>query len=322
MGKTKKVRKQPISAFSPGPDAGPSKPQIPSTSTASTARGRLRSGAGNRTVVSRKITQSTITRFHTLLKQQANLKRNLKAGREKDGDTEVQGIQRQLDSIEQEMNELGGLNAYQIASTLGQSKERGGDSSKVLVKWLEELGIKREKMAQNEKLRMLEIGALVPDNYASCSKWIDNHPIDLHSQHPDILEQDFLERPLPSGEQDTFDVVSCSLVLNFVSSPADRGKMLSLIHQQLRGESPSFLFLVLPLPCLTNSRYLTLNTFQEMMRIIGFTLEKEQWKPGGKVGYWLWRKTDSAAGDSDQYRKKAVIQDGPKKNNFAVVLSS
>jgi hypothetical protein len=65
---------------------------------------------------------------------------------------------------------------------------------------------------------------LYHDNYASCSSWIDNHPIDLKSNHPQVLEQDFFERPLPIDALDYFDVISCSLVLNFVSEPTQRGK--------------------------------------------------------------------------------------------------
>jgi hypothetical protein len=73
-------------------------------------------------------------------------------------------------------------------------------------------------------LRVLEIGALVPNNYAG-HPWIVNTPLDLHSRHPQIQEQDFMDRPSPaqSGEA-LYDVVSCSLVLNFVPSPEGRGQ--------------------------------------------------------------------------------------------------
>jgi hypothetical protein len=82
--------------------------------------------------------------------------------------------------------------------------------------------------------RLLEIGALLPDNYASCSSWIKNHPIDLQSTQEGVLQQDFFDRPLPAIPEDAFDVISCSLVLNFVSEPKDRGEsnvVLKLIKQ-------------------------------------------------------------------------------------------
>lgn len=75
----------------------------------------------------------------------------------------------------------------------------------------------------DESDRLLEIGALYHDNYAGCSNWINNHPIDLQSGHPGVLQQDFFQRPLPLDSLDHFDIVSCSLVLNFVSEPKKRG---------------------------------------------------------------------------------------------------
>lgn len=78
------------------------------------------------------------------------------------------------------------------------------------------------RFSTNFSYRMLEIGALRPDNYAS-ERWLKNTPIDLHSQHPSILEQDFFLRPLPRSEEESFDLISCSLVLNFVDDPARRG---------------------------------------------------------------------------------------------------
>ncbi|WVR09176.1 hypothetical protein IAU60_006238 [Kwoniella sp. DSM 27419] len=294
--KTKRNRKIPIS----------------SATTAGSARGPA---------VSHRVTQSTIAQFHTLLKRQAALKSKLK-GCSSDGS--VAALQDDLSRIEKEMEELGGLEAYQEASKLGQSRERGGDSSKVLVQWLVEMGMKTSTIKGKGKLRMLEIGALTPDNYAACSSWIQNHPIDLNSQHPSIKQQDFFERPLPTSEEERFDLISCSLVLNFVNSPAERGRMLSLIHSQLRPSTSSLLYLVLPLPCLTNSRYLSVKSFAELMTTIGFRLEKEKWRQGGKVGYWLWswqippQQSETAR---TRWGRKVIETDGPKRNNFAVILA-
>jgi 25S rRNA (adenine2142-N1)-methyltransferase len=70
---------------------------------------------------------------------------------------------------------------------------------------------------------LLEVGALKPDNYHTCSSWIEWTPIDLHSLHPHIVEQDFL---LMDADQhaNKWDAISLSLVLNFVPLPLDRGK--------------------------------------------------------------------------------------------------
>ncbi|KAJ3515963.1 hypothetical protein NLJ89_g1423 [Agrocybe chaxingu] len=105
-------------------------------------------------------------------------------------------------------------------SVLGQRNERGGGSEKIFIGWMKELRL-HKKSENHGKLRLLEVGALMPDNYLSCSKWIDNTPTDLHSRHPQIIEQDFLQI---NAEKNTaiWDAISLSLVLNFVPIPEDR----------------------------------------------------------------------------------------------------
>lgn len=77
-------------------------------------------------------------------------------------------------------------------------------------------------------LRLLEVGAVRPDNYRGCASWMDVTAIDLHSRHPSILEQDFLLMDL-SEHRETWDVVSLSLVLNFVPDGKDRGTLRLII---------------------------------------------------------------------------------------------
>ena len=45
----------------------------------------------------------------------------------------------ELAAIEEEINELGGLETYQKMSVIGQGNDRGGGSEKVLIAWLNEL---------------------------------------------------------------------------------------------------------------------------------------------------------------------------------------
>ena len=80
--------------------------------------------------------------------------------------------------------------------------------------------------------RLLEVGALLPDNFASCSRWIDNTPIDLRSRHPSIREQDFLLMD-EEGNREKWDVISLSLVVNFVPEARDRGSVNTApVYQQ------------------------------------------------------------------------------------------
>lgn len=67
------------------------------------------------------------------------------------------------------------------------------------------------------------MGALKHDNYHSCSAWIDTTPIDLRSRHPVILEQDFLLMDSEVEHNEKWDIVSLSLVVNFVPEPKSRG---------------------------------------------------------------------------------------------------
>lgn len=71
--------------------------------------------------------------------------------------------------------------------------------------------------------RLLEVGALKPDNYHSCSSWIDVSPMDLRSRHPAIMEQDFLLMDSVAEHHEKWDIISLSLVVNFVPEPRDRG---------------------------------------------------------------------------------------------------
>lgn len=74
-------------------------------------------------------------------------------------------------------------------------------------------------------LRLLEVGAVRPDNYGDCASWIDVTAIDLHSRHSSILEQDFLLMDA-SQHREAWDIISLSLVLNFVPEEKDRGAPL------------------------------------------------------------------------------------------------
>ncbi|KAI8367899.1 putative methyltransferase-domain-containing protein [Choanephora cucurbitarum] len=155
---------------------------------------------------SRVETARLIRRFHVLNKELAKCR----------AEAEIDRAQEQ--TILEAMESMGGLDWYQKASQLGQSKSRGGDSSKWLIQTLKQYSTKKV-----ETLRVLDIGAVAPDNYKPYP-WITAKPIDLNPQHPDIEKQDFLEMKPPTTDQDKFDIVCLSLVINFVGDPKARGK--------------------------------------------------------------------------------------------------
>ncbi|PIS55327.1 hypothetical protein CJI97_002025 [Candidozyma auris] len=223
---------------------------------------------------------------------------------------ELAGI---LGRIDKETELRGGLHIYQMASTMGQASERGGDSSKKLVEWYKELGRKAT--------RSLEIGCLCPTNNISTSGLFgDVIRIDLNSQSPKILQQDFMERPLPESDDDKFNVISCSLVLNFVPTAEQRGQMLRRFTEFLlppTSGNHSSVFMVLPLPCVANSRYMSRQLFLQIMGQLGFSVVKSH--EANKVAYWLFDWSGKVNERISKMKKKEILT-GASRNNFYISL--
>lgn len=225
-----------------------------------------------------------------------------------------------LGQIDGEIDQNGGLQVYQIASTQGQSTTRGSDSSKKLVEWLN----KGYELNHPEyDLSALEIGCLSPNNFIStCKIFKIITRIDLNSQHHLIQQQNFMLRPLPKSEDEKFNLISCSLVLNFVTTPEERGEMLKRITKFLKpnkvagGPQLSSLFLVLPLPCISNSRYLNHEKLLQIMRCLGFS--QKFYHESNKLAYWLfdWNSHQMKVKPFN----KIELCKGGKKNNFAIVI--
>lgn len=139
-----------------------------------------------------------------------------------------------------------------------------------------------------------------------------------------------MQRPLPASDDDKFDLVSLSLVLNYVPDPAGRGDMLRRTTQFLRRSTeqepgnpasslfPS-LFLVLPAPCVTNSRYLDEARLRGIMGTLGYTPVKR--KLSAKLIYGLWRHEDTAEAAKQANWKKEEVRPGGSRNNFAVTMN-
>lgn len=257
--------------------------------------------------MSRKASRTLINKHHQLDKQRRQAASNGDKAAEK--------------AITEEIESLGGIAVYQQASLQGQSTERGGDTSKLLLEWLP---VKQLKLS-NHKLRLLEVGALSTKNACSLSGLFESVHIDLNSQEPGILQQDFMDRPLPNDDSERFDVLSLSLVLNFVPDAALRGEMLKRTLEFLRSTYADTetanehllpcLFMVLPRSCLDNSRYCTESQFEKIMKMLGYTMTRK--KMTQKLAYSLWRKAGEA--DINPVSKKE-INPGRTRNNFVITL--
>ena len=262
------------------------------------------------TSLSKRTTSSTIRTYHQLSKDLARAEAN-------DQQEEAAGLKQRL-------ADLGGLEFYQSASIQGQANDRGGDSSILLMDWLANMKPTLSNLARRPKL--LEVGALSTTNACSRSGLFDIVRIDLHSQAEGIIQQDFMDRPLPVGNIDRFDIISLSLVLNFVPSPLGRGEMLKRTCQFLTKNvayDPSSqaqhclpaLFLVLPAACIVNSRFMSEDHFTSMMTSLGYALLQR--KQTSKLIYYLWMLRDQ--GVPTMFAKKE-INPGRNRNNFSIVL--
>jgi 25S rRNA (adenine2142-N1)-methyltransferase len=262
--------------------------------------------------ISSKKTRTLIRTHHTLEKQRA------KALADGD-DAKAVLLLKQIEA-------QGGIESYQRASLIGQANERGGDSSKVLMEWLEPvLPALKERERTGDPLRMLEVGALSVSNACSKSHLFDVQRIDLNSQAEGIIQQNFMERPPPRDSTEQFDIISLSLVLNYVPDPLGRGKMLirtldflriPQTSQPLQAHFPS-LFLVLPSPCVTNSRYMDEKKLESIMTSLGYVQVEK--KLSNKLVYYLWR-LDSGKVRQGTIFKKEELRAGKSRNNFAIVL--
>ncbi|KAK3944696.1 putative methyltransferase-domain-containing protein [Diplogelasinospora grovesii] len=267
--------------------------------------------------ISRKTTKTIINKLHLLEKRRLQAK--------------SKGDKKEEDAINAEIEELGGLEKYQQASLQGQSDDRGGDSSRVLMQWLEPcVPLRKDAAAKGAaRLRMLEVGALSTHNACSKSDMFEIERIDLNSQGEGILQQDFMERPLPKDDSEKFDIISLSLVLNFVPDPRGRGEMLlrtlQFLHkpqgrygdsQPLKSSFPS-LFLVLPAPCVSNSRYLDDGRLIDMMESMGYVIAAS--KTTQRLVYYLWKRESASVSVEKPFPKKE-IRSGPTRNNFAIVV--
>ncbi|KAI5293490.1 hypothetical protein KEM52_005486 [Ascosphaera acerosa] len=278
--------------------------------------------------LSAKATRTLIRSHHQLHKARA-----LAAARHDDG---------AVRAIDREIEALGGLESYQLASKKGQSKERGGDSSKVLLDWLKPAlrALKTgagTSWCEGERLRVLEVGALSVSNACSLDPALEVTRIDLNAQEKGILQQDFMKRPLPSCEAQRFHIISLSLVLNYVPDAAGRGDMLLRTTQFFGAQLPAALqtrektdsddavfkpclFLVLPAACVLTSRYFTEARLGEIMRSIGYSQTHR--KVTNKLVYYLWEYDSTRVLQPPLSFRKEQLNPGKVRNNFCVTLTA
>jgi 25S rRNA (adenine2142-N1)-methyltransferase len=161
-----------------------------------------------------------------------------------------------------EREALGGLKAYQDASLMGADSSKGGESGKWIVKALKEvLGSERRDV------KLLDVGSLSGTAFVKYP-WIKAKSIDINPRGDSVERIDFFKLPVLASEEDKYDVVSFSLVVNFVGDIQERGKMLLQAHRHVK--KGGHLALILPLACVANSRYCTHQRLEEILDSCGW----------------------------------------------------
>jgi hypothetical protein len=160
--------------------------------------------------------------------------------------------------------------------------------------------------------------------------------IDLHAMDARIEEADFLTLPYlhPTDLTQRYDVIVCSMVLNCVTTPQDRGKMLCRLFHHLR--PGGLCFLTIPKFCLTKSAFVTPTLFQQLLTQtksgsggggVGFAIESTKDSP--RISYFLLKRPQDVNGTNEtrintlnpQWTRQVIRNKGKKfPNQFSVVL--
>ena len=214
-------------------------------------------------------TNDIIRRFHNIHKELEKLKANPNTFKQK--------------QLESELEAKGGIRAYQQASRMGASRF---NSEKWLIKNL---------LSHSKAVSLLDVGALTI-NYALPQVQVTS--IDLNPCIPQIKKMDFLD------VNESYDVVCLSLVLNFTGCPETRAKMIQKCKSVVKKDG--FVYIVLPLPCVMNSRHFSEDYFvNSLMKSVDFQFVKKH--ESKKLSFFIFQNSaykfvDGLIGFSDRKR--------------------
>ena len=211
---------------------------------------------GNQSIGGTKVSKSR--RVARLVTSQYHLLRNQIQVLEKDANISEEEKEKQILKLREELESMGGIDKYQQASIVTTSHFK---TSKYFIQTLEKMNKKPNSGSSKDRLKTLEVGAI--NIQLQMCPWLDVLAIDIHSQHPKILEIDFFNiNPLFN-----YQVVICSMVVNCVTEAVKRGEMLCRLACHLL-PSEGVLFLTLPLRCIESSA-LGIDAFEFFLSCIG-----------------------------------------------------
>ncbi|XP_071800652.1 uncharacterized protein [Asterias amurensis] len=185
--------------------------------------------------------------------------------------------------LKKQIEQLGGLDAYQIASKQGEARHGNLNTAKWVLQKLKEHNIRVEK---GLKFKLLDVGAL-DYNYSQQKKWIDCSPIDLNPQNSRVIKADFFT--FQNDDPVQFDIC----------------------------KPKGYLFVILPLACLENSRYMGHDLLNDILESLGFTLITSH--NSRRLSFKMYQYT----GETGKRKTfpKTLTRNGIKCNNFSITLS-
>lgn len=154
--------------------------------------------------------------------------------------------------------------------------------------------------------------------------------LDIRSTDPRIEQMDFFDLHRHHDPDNFYDVIVNSMVINCVTTPSERGKMLFLCSKYLR--PGGICFLTLPKLCLTQSKFMSKQYFEEILtRGLGFEIMQEVKKDSPKIAFFVLRRQEKGNNESNSGMSRIVVDDrfaqipvlhrGKKfRNTFAVTL--
>ncbi len=214
--------------------------------------------------------------------------------------------------LERQLYAIGGRQAYQEASVLTTTRHR---TCKWVFSVLTKQGLRPER--SQPALKLLEVGA-VNTQFLSVP-WLDVRAIDIKSQHPRIEQIDFFSIVPDSS----YDAVVLSMVLNCISTPVMRGRMLALVRKHLQPEGR--LFLMIPRRCIEASRYCTLAVLTEALSLLCMRVVESKLSP--KIAFFCAKKIPAQSLAEDDAMRfldppKPLRGHGDKPDPFAISFTS
>jgi 25S rRNA (adenine2142-N1)-methyltransferase len=139
---------------------------------------------------------------------------------------------------------------------------------------------------------------------------LDVKAIDIRSTDPRIQQLDFFELHLHQHHDPCmfYDVIVNSMVINCVTTPAQRGKMLLLCYKYLR--PGGVCFLTLPKLCLLQSKFMSRSYFEEILTSgIGFEIMQEVGRDSPKIAFFVLRRPEEEVGECKKGTSRKILDD-------------